>query len=194
VRIDHVILAAADLDAAAARLEAEHGLIATGGGRHDGIGTENRIVALGDGYLELVGIASAEEAAGSPFGRGVLRRLEEAGDGLLAWVVEVDDVGVVATRLGTEVTTIARRGLTARLTGVAEAMASPLLPFFLTRDPGVADPGAGADLGGIGRLELAGDVGRLRDWLGEAGEQLPLAVTPGPPALLALRVGDRVLR
>ena len=193
MRIDHVILAAADLDVAAARLQAEHGLVATGGGRHDGIGTENRIVPLGDGYLELVGIGSAAEVAGSPFGRGVLRRLQETGDGLLGWVVEVDDVTAVAGRLGTQVTTISRRGLSARLTGVAEAMAEPLLPFFLTRDPGVGDPGAGG-AGGITRLELSGDADRLRAWLGGGGEGLPVRVVPGPPALLAVGIGDRVLR
>jgi hypothetical protein len=199
VRIDHVILAAADLDAAAARLRAEHGLVAAGGGRHAGIGTHNRIVPLGDGYLELVGIADRREAERSPFGRGVLHRLATAGDGLVGWVVAVDDVTREAARLGTEVTTIARAGLTARLTGVTEAMAAPLLPFFLTRDPGVADPGA-ADPGaaaracGITGLTLSGDAGRLRDWLGPDGDGLPLEVTPGPPALLAVTVGDRLLR
>jgi hypothetical protein len=194
MRIDHVILAAADLDAAAARLAAEHGLVATGGGRHDGIGTANRIVPLGDGYLELVTVASREEAERSPFGRGVLQRLETAGDGLLGWVVEVGDVAAEAARLGTAVTTIARAGLTARLTGVAEAMAEPLLPFLLTRDPGVADPGAGGDAGGITRLALSGDAGRLRWWLGAGAADLPLDVAPGPPALLAVTIGDDVLR
>ena len=56
MRIDHVIYATQDLDAAAARLEAEHGLVADGGGRHAGIGTENRIVPLGGGYLELIAV------------------------------------------------------------------------------------------------------------------------------------------
>ena len=56
MRIDHVIYATQDLDAAAARLESEHGLVADGGGRHAGIGTENRIVPLGGGYLELIAV------------------------------------------------------------------------------------------------------------------------------------------
>jgi hypothetical protein len=49
----------ADLDAAAERLQAELGLLAVGGGRHDGLGTRNRIVPLGDGsFLELLGCRS----------------------------------------------------------------------------------------------------------------------------------------
>ena len=51
-------------------------------------------------------------------------------------------------------TSIERDGLTARLTGVAQAMAEPWLPFFIQRDPGIADPGASGDAGGIAWIEL----------------------------------------
>ena len=66
MRIDHVIYATQDLDAAAARLESEHGLVADGGGRHAGIGTENRIVPLGGGYLELIAAWRPPPSATSP--------------------------------------------------------------------------------------------------------------------------------
>jgi hypothetical protein len=102
VRIDHVIYATVDLDAAAARLQRELGLTARDGGRHEGLGTVNRIVPLGGGYLELLAVADAKEAASSEFGRGLVARLERAGDGLLGWVVAVDDVDSVARRLGTD--------------------------------------------------------------------------------------------
>jgi glyoxalase-like protein len=69
MRTDHVLIATADPDAPAARLEAEHGLVATGPGRHERIGTHNRIVPLGGGYLELIGIADPDEAASTPLGR-----------------------------------------------------------------------------------------------------------------------------
>jgi hypothetical protein len=69
VRIDHVIYGTADLDVAAARVQAELGLTAVAGGRHDGIGTHNRIVALGDGsFLELLAVADPREASGSEVG------------------------------------------------------------------------------------------------------------------------------
>src|SRR3954451_7338701 len=169
MRIDHVIYACADLDAAAARVEAQLGIAAGGGGRHERIGTHNRIVPLGGGYLELLAIADPEEAAASDLGRAITARIEAAGDGLMGWAVAVDDVAPVAARLGTEISTIARSGLTARLTGVAEAMRAPCLPFFIARDAGVADPSGPSGGGGITWLEVSGDADRLARWLGGAG-------------------------
>src|SRR3954451_14104338 len=181
VRIDHVIWATADLDAAAARLERDHGLRAAGGGVHDGMGTHNRILPLGGGYLELLAVRDPAEAAGSDLGRAVTARLERTGEGLMGWAVVVEDVGAVARRLGTELVAISRQGFTARLTGVAEAMAEPCLPFFLERAHAIPNPGAGADAdaGGITWLEVTGDAARLGEWLG--GAELPLRVAPGPP-------------
>src|SRR5690242_4626706 len=101
MRIDHVIYAAADLDAAAAGIEDELGLAAVAGGRHEGHGTRNLIAPLGGGYLELLGVADEQEAAGSAFGRGLLARLAGEGDGLMTWVVAAPDADAVARRLGT---------------------------------------------------------------------------------------------
>ena len=192
MRIDHVIYAARDLDEAAARIERELGLLSLPGGRHEGLGTCNRIVPLGGGYLELLAVADEQEAATSDFGRGLLDRLQREGDGLMAWVVAVDDAAAVARRLGTEVTTIRRAGLSARLTGVAEAMREPFLPVFISRDPGVPDPGAAGDAGGITWIELSGDADRLAHWLG--GADLPVHVVPGPPAVTAIGIGTAALR
>ena len=195
MRIDHVIYATADLDAAAARVEAAIGVAARGGGRHDGIGTHNRIVPLGGGYLELLAVADADEAAGSALGAAIQSRIADHGDGLFAWAVAVEDVGPVAKRLGIEVTGISRSGLTARLTGVAEAMADPLLPFFIARDPGIADPsGSDAGPGGITWVEVGGEAARLAEWLG--GADLPVRVVEGGGGrgVRSLGVGDRELR
>jgi len=101
VRIDHAIWATQDRDAAASH-------------------THNRIVPLGGGYLELLAVADADEAAGSP------------------------------------------------------------------------DPGEGGDAGGLSWVEVAGDAGRVREWLGGVG--LPVRVQQGEPALLAVDVGERELR
>ena len=191
MRIDHVIWATRDRDAAARRFERDHGL-AAGGGRHDGMGTHNRIVPLGGGYLELLAVADADEAAGSPLGRTVTERLASVGEGWMGWAVVVDDVGAIAERLGTEVSELSREGFTARLTGVAEAMAEPTLPFFVERGEGTPDPGEGGDAGGLAWIEVAGDARRLREWLGGVG--LPIRVQPGEPALLAVGVGERELR
>ena len=192
MRIDHVIWATRDRDAAAARFERDHGLAAAGGGRHDGMGTHNLIVPLGGGYLELLAVVDADEAASSPLGRTVSERLERVGEGWMGWACVVDDVDPIAERLGTEVSTISRDGFSARLTGVAEALAEPSLPFFVERGEGTPDPGEGADAGGLTWVEVAGDAERLREWLGGVG--LPVRVQPGEPALLAVGAGDRELR
>jgi hypothetical protein len=192
VRIDHVIYAAADLDAAAARIESELGLPAGGGGRHEGLGTHNRIVPLGGGYLELLAVVDPAQAARSDVGRWALARLARGGDGLLGWVVAVDDIDAVARRLGTAITTIRRAGFSARLAGLAQAMHEPFLPFFISRDPGVPDPGGGGDAGGITWIELAGDAARLERWLDFT--RLPVRVGNGPPAVLAVGIGERAFR
>jgi hypothetical protein len=192
VRVDHVIYAAADLDAAAARVERELGLAARAGGRHEGLGTHNRIVPLGPGYLELVAVADPEEAAGSDFGRGVMTRLARGGDGLLGWVVAVTDVAEVARRLGTAITTIRREGLSARLTGLSEAMREPFLPFFISRRSWSSGSGHRRR-----RRRHHIDRARRRRRPSAAVAQitrLPVRVRDGAPAVLAVGIGERELR
>src|SRR5918997_4401413 len=121
------------------------------------------------------------------FGRGLLARLARAGDGLLGWVVAVDDLDSVARRLGTTITTIRRAGLSARLTGLAEAMREPFLPFFISRDPGVPDPGIDGDAGGITWIEVGGDAARLEQWLDVSA--LPVRVVDGRAAVRAVGIG-----
>ena len=192
MRIDHVIYATADLDAAAARVESELGLSAVPGGRHAGHGTHNRIVPLGGGYLELIAVIDPHEAADSPMGSAIQARLTEQGDGLFAWVIVLEGVEQFADRLGLPVITVAREGLSARVAGLAEALRNPVLPFFLERDEGVADPGEGADAGGITWLEVAGDREALESRLGDA--ELPVRVVDGPVGVIAMGIGERELR
>ena len=82
--------------------------------------------------------------------------------------------------------------MTARLTAVAEAMRDPSLPFFIARDPGVADPAAGGEAGGITWIEVGGDPARLERWLG--GAALPVRVVGGEPGVRAIGVAARELR
>jgi hypothetical protein len=89
VRIDHVIYGTADLDLATARVEADLGLTAVPGGRHEGVGTHNRIVPLGDrSFIELLAVADAREAAGSELGAALVAAIARR-EGLLAWAIEV---------------------------------------------------------------------------------------------------------
>jgi Glyoxalase-like domain len=192
VRLDHVIYVTADLDAAASRVESDLGLTVIQGGRHEGHGTHNRIVPLGGGYLELMAIADSDEAAASPIGESVLKRLDAEGDGLFAWCLAVDDVAAVAGPLDLEVTAIAREGLTARLAGVSEALRNPVMPFFIERDEGVLDPGDGGDAGGITWVEVAGDRDALQQRLD--GAELPVRLVDGPVGVVAMGIGGRELR
>ena len=63
--IDHVILAVPDLDAAVATCTQLLGLHVSGGGVHPHAGTANRIIVVGDSYIELI---SAQPGA-RPHGR-----------------------------------------------------------------------------------------------------------------------------
>jgi hypothetical protein len=71
MELDHVLIAVVDLAAAGREIEARHGLASIEGGSHPAGGTANRIVPLGDSYLELVAVVDAATAAESAFGRWV---------------------------------------------------------------------------------------------------------------------------
>jgi catechol 2,3-dioxygenase-like lactoylglutathione lyase family enzyme len=87
--LDHIVIAVTDPDAAAAALEAELGLAAASGGRHDALGTFNRLVWLGDTYLELLGIFERARAERSWLGAPTMEMLSRGG-GLTTWAVATD--------------------------------------------------------------------------------------------------------
>jgi hypothetical protein len=89
--IDHVVIAIDDPDAAAAELETKLGLAAAGGGRHEALGTFNRLIWLGDSFLELAGVFDPGLAKASWFGLPLLAALERGG-GLATWAVAVEDL------------------------------------------------------------------------------------------------------
>ncbi len=96
--IDHLVLACADPDAAALELERAVGLRADGGGRHDALGTFNRLVWLGETYLELIGVFDRALAERSWIGAPTVRALD-AGGGLATWAVATDAIEVDVERL-----------------------------------------------------------------------------------------------
>jgi catechol 2,3-dioxygenase-like lactoylglutathione lyase family enzyme len=192
VRIDHVIYGTRDLGAAAAWLADEIGLAAVQGGRHDGLGTHNQLVPLGDGsFIELLAVADREEAMRSPLGSALCAAIERGG-GPLGWAVSVEDVGGIARRLGTSISVVGRQMMMARLTGVAEALLEPCLPFFIERDAAWRRRSRMVGAAGLSWIEVSADSRRLDWWLG--GARLPLRVVDGPPAIRAIGIGDRELR
>ena len=196
LRLDHLGYAVRDLDGAAVRFREELGLDSVVGGRHVGFGTANRIVPLGDQYIEIVGAVDEAEAQGSVFGRSVLERTAQ-GDGWLVIVVTTDDVEVEAARLGLEVTTGARARpdgsqVRWRMTGLDAPEREPWMPFFMTWDipeelhPGRQRAGHGVQAQGLAWVEVGGDPERLRAWLG--GQDLPIRVTDAPPGIVRAAV------
>jgi hypothetical protein len=91
IGIDHLVIAVADPDEAASTLESGLGLTPGGGGRHEALGTFNRLVWLGDTYLELIGVFDAKLAEASWIGAPSNRAIA-AGGGLAAWAVASDDL------------------------------------------------------------------------------------------------------
>lgn len=99
--IDHLVIAVPDPDAAAAELAASLGIACTGGGRHAGAGTFNRIAWLADGsYLELIGVEERELALGHPLGTAAVHALDVAPEGgYAATALLVDDLDLLVAEL-----------------------------------------------------------------------------------------------
>jgi Glyoxalase-like domain len=197
LHIDHVIVGARDLDTAAARLAREHGLRSVPGGRHTGHGTANRIVPLGDSYLELMAVVDEGEAAGSPIGSWVRASLAARGEGPLALCLRADDLDGVARRLDRRPQPMSRTRpdgveLGWELVALDAAMADGL-PFFIRWHVSPADlPGRSAvdhdvAVTGIEWVEVGGDPDRLSAWLGP--HDLPLRVVDGAPGPHRLAIG-----
>lgn len=175
--IDHVIFAVPDLEVAAERLEVEHGLASRAGGRHPGHGTGNRIVPLGEGYLELMTVVDPGEAAGSRLGRAVRRQLAR-GPGLLALCLRTDGIDEVARRLREQPLAMTRtrpdgRVLAWRLAGLESALGAQRLPFFIQWDgpddghPGREAVGHRVEVRGLRGVGMGGDSAALMARMGE---------------------------
>jgi hypothetical protein len=136
--IDHLVIACPDPGRTASELEATLGIVATGGGHHEGLGTHNRLVFLADGsYLELIGVTNADLAARSPVGAATLRALANGG-GLATFALAVDDLEAAVTTRGPglgPVTHGSRRRDDGELvewwTAVPDEPLGPTVPFLI---------------------------------------------------------------
>ena len=202
--LDHVLVAVTDLAAAARAIEDEYGLSAEGGGRHPSWGTANRIVPLGDAYLELVTAVDAAVAARSSFGRWIAASQSELLRPL-GWAVRTDDLDQVASRLDLTIEAGSRTGsggeiVSWRLAGVEQAAAEPALPFFIEWAPGAALPGRASTAHTTGEVRIAelrvrGDPHDLNAWLG--AHHVPIDIRPGRSAITAVTLasasGDEIV-
>jgi len=197
LRLSQVIFGVRDLDAAADRLRAL-GFDVLDGGVHPGVGTANRVVPLGDEYVELLGVVDPDLAAASDYGRSLMRAVE-SGDRLVRWSLRTDDIEAVAARLGLVVEARRRTRpdgvlLTWRAAGLSLALADASTPFFMQWDDPAQYPGLmparhpnGARR--VAWLEVApADADRLARW--SAGATAPLRVVgdAASPGLLRVAV------
>ncbi len=187
--VDHVIVVVSDLDAAARRYDEEVGLASIAGGRHASHGTGNRILPLGSSYIELMAVVDRDEAASSPLGSWVERRLVEVGETPVALCLRTDDIEATARRTGRQPVRMTRTRpdgveLEWHLVALDAALAEGL-PFFIQWNvdevdhPGrqLAEHRCGAV--GIDWVDLGGDDDRLASWLGQ--HELPLRHVDGAP-------------
>ncbi len=136
LELDHVLIAVVDLAEAADEFEVEYGLASVEGGRHPGWGTANRIVPLGETYLELVALVDQDEAAKSDFGRWVASVDAESGSRPFGWAVRTNTLDEVARRLGRGIVEGSRvtpegQVLRWRAAALEQPALEPSLPFFI---------------------------------------------------------------
>lgn len=198
IRFDHLVVAARALDEGVAWIEARLGVPMGAGGRHDSMGTHNRLLSLGPGrFLEVIAIDPAAPAPGrarwfeldSPEMRARLER----GPALVTWVARADDLdAAIATgAFGDPEVLALSRGEFRWSIGVpadGSLVLSGIVPTVIqwrTRHPAEALPDSGCRLEG---LVLRGpDGGATLARLHEAGlaHSEPIAAAPGEAGLEA---------
>ncbi len=154
--VDHILVACIDPDAGAAVLEAQLGLRATGSGRHAALGTFNRLIWLGNSFIELIGVDARKLAEASWVGRPVVQAID-AGGGFAAWAAatariqaEVPELQAQGSDLSDPIAgeRIRPDGRVVRWTLAAAPRLGPLEPpFLIEHDPGAAEwsPGEQAE-------------------------------------------------
>lgn len=190
--VDHLVVAALTLDEGAAWVEERLGARPAGGGRHPGMGTHNRLLGLGEVYLEVIAVDPSAEpparprwfALDQPATRERLRR----GPALIHWVASTDDIERDA-RAG-EIVTASRGEYRWRITvprdgGLPEDGASPALIQWAGPSPAAALPDSACRLES---LELGHPRAReIEAALRSMGLRQPerIRVVDGGPALAA---------
>jgi hypothetical protein len=138
--VDHLVYAVPHLDSAAASLEKRLGIRASPGGRHEGRGTRNALIALGDrSYLEILGPDSEVLAPDRPRWFGVDRLTAPRLAGWAAAGKELESIVADAARGGVRlgaVETGSRRRpdgvlLSWLVTDPTPAVGDGIVPFFI---------------------------------------------------------------
>lgn len=94
LRLDHLTMSAATLDDGVAVIEAALGVPMAGGGQHPHMGTHNRLLSLGDLYLEVIAVDPTAPRPAGPrwFGLDTFSGMPR----LTNWVAATDDLDTAA--------------------------------------------------------------------------------------------------
>jgi Glyoxalase-like domain len=207
--LDHLVYATGDLSATSADLAALTGIEPSGGGRHDGFGTQNRLASLAGGsYLEIIGADPAQPHPATPLPYS-LDSLH--GPRLMGWAVATSDLeGALARARGAghdpgEIVAMSRRRpggetLSWRMTLGEETPDSNVIPFLIDwgATPAEVHPAATSPPG-LELVELRArhpEAGRIQVVLDALGVEIRIeeAAHAALEATLATPRGRVVLR
>jgi hypothetical protein len=195
LRIDHLVIAVRDPDAAASELEAAAGIAWSGAGRHESMGTFNRLAFLGDSYLELIGVFDPDRVASNPgfgVGEAALAMLSAGREGFATYALATDDIDAEVARLRTSGSRIGRPVAGARSRPDGEVVR------WTTAFPALGPEGApfliehvleGSEWGEVARSARAAFRHPVGGPLRLAGIDLPVADPAGATASQARDVG-----
>jgi len=153
------------------RLGSRLGSTFVDGGVHPRFGTRNFTLPLQNGhYIEVVCPLDHPASDSSPFGKAVSRRAAEGG-GWLTWVVAVDDVSAIETRLGRPAVDGHRTkpdgtDIRWKQIGVLGTLEDRQLPFFIEWIENHHPSTDGKAVATIVKVEIAGDEATITNYLG----------------------------
>ena len=173
MRLDHVsyVTSHDQLADTVQRLGSRLGSTFVDGGVHPRFGTRNFTLPLQNGhYIEVVCPLDHPASDSSPFGKAVSRRAAEGG-GWLTWVVAVDDVSAIETRLGRPAVDGHRTkpdgtDIRWKQIGVLGPLEDRQLPFFIEWIENHHPSTDGKAVATIVKVEIAGDEATITNYLG----------------------------
>ena len=173
MRLDHVsyVTSHDQLADTVQRLGSRLGSTFVDGGVHPRFGTRNFTLPLQNGhYIEVVCPLDHPASDSSPFGKAVSRRAAEGG-GWLTWVVAVDDVSAIETRLGRPAVDGHRTkpdgtDIRWKQIGVLGTLEDRQLPFFIEWIENHHPSTDGKAVATIVKIEIAGDEATITNYLG----------------------------
>ena len=171
MRLDHIsyVTSHDQLADTVQRLGSRLGSAFVDGGFHPRFGTRNfTLPLLGGQYLEIVCPLDHPAVDSSPFGKAVALRAAEGG-GWLTWVVSVDDISDIESRLGRTSVDGHRRkpdgtDIRWKQIGVLGTLDDRQLPFFIQWVENHHPSKDGNPVTKINKIEIAGSEEVVSNW------------------------------